>query len=194
MSLLLQGFMGTFEGAPYTVTKTHDNGLEEREYTPYKWAATKFVPNIDGDDPGQSTSPMFRRLFNYITGENETKQKIAMTIPVSTWVSTEKQGAEQSREMCFYIGQDIQDNPPKPTNEHVYIVERKPMTILTRKISGYPNETTWKQEYQNILEMAKDMNVDVDQTGYYQNGYDAPQKFINRRNELWLVKKPPQEP
>lgn len=37
--------------------------------------------------------------------------------------------------------------------------------------------------------MAKDINVDVDETGYYQNGYDAPQKFINRRNEVWLVKK-----
>jgi hypothetical protein len=63
------------------------------------------------------------------------EKKIAMTVPVSTWVSVSSDGTEEFREMCFFIGEEFQENPPKPTNELVFIKERPTMTIFTRLIS-----------------------------------------------------------
>jgi hypothetical protein len=57
-----------------------------------------------------------------------------MTVPVSTWVSVSSDGSEEFREMCFFIGEEFQENPPKPTNELVFIKERPTMTIFTRLI------------------------------------------------------------
>ena len=55
-----------------------------------------------------------------------------MTIPVSTWVDASVEGEEGSREMCFFLGEQHQQNPPKPTNELVYFKERPAMTVFTR--------------------------------------------------------------
>ena len=55
-----------------------------------------------------------------------------MTVPVSTWVGMTSEGAEETREMCFYLGKEHQENPPKPTNEKVFITERPAITIFTR--------------------------------------------------------------
>ena len=35
----LKAFTGGYEGAPYEVTKTFEDGLEERKYAPYKWVS-----------------------------------------------------------------------------------------------------------------------------------------------------------
>jgi hypothetical protein len=67
---------------------------------------------------------------------NISETKIAMTIPVSTWVRVKSDGSEEpddsSREMCFFIGQEFQENPPKPTNELVYFTVRPAMAVFTR--------------------------------------------------------------
>ena len=55
-----------------------------------------------------------------------------MTIPVSTWVDASAEGEEGSREMSFFLGEQHQQNPPKPTNELVYFKERPAMTVFTR--------------------------------------------------------------
>ena len=58
--------------------------------------------------------------------------KVAMTVPVSTWVSLTPEGTEEFREMAFFLGNDHQADPPKPTNEKVFINERPGVTVFTR--------------------------------------------------------------
>ena len=55
-----------------------------------------------------------------------------MTVPVSTWVSLTPEGTEEFREMAFFLGNDHQADPPKPTNEKVFINERPGVTVFTR--------------------------------------------------------------
>ncbi|MCX8530189.1 MAG: heme-binding protein [Rhodoluna sp.] len=55
------------------------NGIELREYQEH-WLAECNVENID--DLRTASSAAFNRLFNYISGQNEPGQKIAMTSPV----------------------------------------------------------------------------------------------------------------
>jgi len=72
------------EEAPYTVIKT-DDIFELREYAPQVLAEII----VDGDLEGAG-SKAFRPLFNYISGDNKSRGKIAMTAPVSQEQQGEK--------------------------------------------------------------------------------------------------------
>ena len=72
------------EEAPYTVIKT-DGIFELREYAPQVLAEIM----VDGELEGAGNKA-FRPLFRYISGDNQSQTKIAMTAPVSQ----EQQGEE----------------------------------------------------------------------------------------------------
>ena len=56
------------------------NGIELREYSEH-WLAECSVEDVE--DLLNASSRAFNRLFNYISGQNEPGQKIAMTSPVA---------------------------------------------------------------------------------------------------------------
>ena len=59
----------------------------------------------------------FRKLFNYISGENETNEEIKMTIPVT---QVEKKG---NMTMQFYLPSKFnKDNVPNPSRSDVEII------------------------------------------------------------------------
>ena len=97
--------------------------FEERNYEGGKnWACAIDTSN---------NNRMFMTLFGYITGANVGNKKIAMTSPVSTKWTKQSDGSYQ-KEMCFYLTEEYQANPPQPTNSRVYIVNRPAMTVFTR--------------------------------------------------------------
>jgi effector-binding domain-containing protein len=85
LSLILVGGKAmAIEEAPYQVV-TSSGMFEVREYAPHILAEIM----VDGDleDAGNKA---FRPLFNYISGANRSRAKIAMTAPVSQEPSGEK--------------------------------------------------------------------------------------------------------
>src|SRR6056297_646585 len=64
-----------YESAEYKVLES-DGRIEIREYPDLMLASTEAAFNAQGNDGS------FSRLFRYISGANEQKQKIAMTTPV----------------------------------------------------------------------------------------------------------------
>ena len=75
-------------------------------------------------------------LFGYISGANVGEKEIAMTIPVSSKWTKQSDGTFQ-KEMCFYLSEEYQADPPQPTNSRVYIVNRPAMTVYTRLVTNY---------------------------------------------------------
>lgn len=65
------------EEASYEVVKV-DGSFELRDYAPHVLAETLVDGNFD-----EAGSSAFRRLFRYISGDNRSQTKIAMTAPVS---------------------------------------------------------------------------------------------------------------
>ena len=65
------------EEAKYTVVEKEDN-FEIRDYAPYVLAETFVEGSLE--DAGNKA---FNRLFQYISGNNQTRNKVAMTAPVS---------------------------------------------------------------------------------------------------------------
>ena len=64
-----------YESAAYQVIRKSDR-IELREYPELSLVSTPMAKNEDGE------SESFMRLFGYISGENESEKKIAMTTPV----------------------------------------------------------------------------------------------------------------
>ena len=97
-----------YETAPYTVEQA-DGNFEIREYPTMNIVETK------QNRVGQEASNGFRSLFNYITGQNERRQNIAMTTPVYMQTSTEE------RTMAFVMPANMKmEEVPMPTNGQVY--------------------------------------------------------------------------
>lgn len=85
-SVVIFGALGAMatEEAKYNVL-TKDNDFEIRDYAPHILAET--VVEGDLEEAGKKA---FGRLFRYISGENRTRAKVAMTAPVSQEPKGEK--------------------------------------------------------------------------------------------------------
>ena len=94
----------------------------------------------------------FKKLFNYISGNNENKEKISMTTPVT---QIEKKG---SMTMQFYLPSKFnKDNIPSPTNSDVKILNIKGGYYAVIKYSGRASDKNFIK-HKNILknELKKD--------------------------------------
>lgn len=56
-------------------------------------------------------------------------------------------------------------------------------------MSGYfITDTAWEEEAISLKKVLKEKVPEADYQSYYRNGYDAPMRIFNRRNEVWFRK------
>ena len=88
----------------------------------------------------------FRKLFNYISGANETNEKIKMTIPVT---EIKKKG---NVTMQFYLPSKFnKDNVPNPSRSDLEIVKIEQGYYAVIRYSGRASEKNFIK-HKNILE------------------------------------------
>lgn len=103
-----------YESADYTVLESK-GVFEIREYPSLMMVTTNMNIETQGDDGS------FRRLFRYISGANETGQKVAMTTPVLIQPDKDVPG----HRMGFVIPKRVvEERVPKPSSNQVQIRER----------------------------------------------------------------------
>tara|TARA_B100000427_G_scaffold278900_1_gene248846 strand:- start:474 stop:974 length:501 start_codon:yes stop_codon:yes gene_type:complete len=77
----------------------------------------------------------FRKLFNYISGDNETKEEIKMTTPVT---QVQKEG---NMTMQFYLPEKFnKDNVPNPSSSDVEIINIEGGYYAVIRYSGRASE------------------------------------------------------
>ena len=147
--------MGT-EEASYTVEKT-DGDFQVRLYAPYVVAEVLVDGSLE-----EAGNKAFRPLFNYISGANRSKEKVAMTAPVSQQREGEKIA------MTAPVGQKALSNQwavtftmptnhtletlPVPTDEKVRLCVIPARRMATVRYSG-----TWSQKrYEHNLIRLRD--------------------------------------
>ena len=110
VALLLVGCQATragYESAAYKVVRS-DGKFELRDYPALSVVETTMTPT------GNDNDGSFNRLFGFITGQNEAKQKIAMTTPVFM------SGSDSNRTMAFVLPAKLAPGKvPKPSNASV---------------------------------------------------------------------------
>ena len=120
----------------------------------------------------------FRKLFNYISGNNENKKEISMTAPVT---QIEKKG---SMTMQFYLPSRFnKDNIPSPSNSDVKILNIKGGYYAAIIYSGRASDKNFikhKSILENELKMDDISILSLPIKATYNSPFTLP---LLRRNE-----------
>jgi len=88
----------------------------------------------------------FRKLFNYISGNNEDKKEIKMTVPVT------QENKDGNMKMQFYLPSKFnKDNAPKPSNPEIKVLNIEGGYYAVIKYSGRSSDKNFIKN-KNILE------------------------------------------
>lgn len=122
-----QATRGGYESAPYKVVRA-DGKFELRDYPSLAVVETPMAASGNSDDGS------FMRLFRFITGANEAKQKIAMTTPVFM------SGHDTNRTMAFVLPAKVNaTTAPKPADVAVAVRELPGGRFAVLRFSGGRN-------------------------------------------------------
>lgn len=126
-----------YESAQYTVVES-DGSFEVRQYPDLILVATTTrIDAQDNDAGGRDGS--FMKLFRYISGANQSEQKISMTTPVFMQQSTVETGdkAESQVQMGFVMPKEVAARGvPAPAGEGVEVRQRAGGRFAVLRFSG----------------------------------------------------------
>jgi hypothetical protein len=189
-SLLIVKPAMAIEKAKYTVLEKED-GFEIRQYDPQIVAETF----VEGDLENAGNEG-FRRLYDYISGENTEKQSISMTAPVSQKADSKKIA------MTAPVKQEMKNNRwritflmpteytletlPEPNDPRVRLTEESGSLMVAVRYSG-----TWSEEgYEENRALLEEY---IQTRGLTKTGqpvwarYDPPfMPWFLRRNEVLI--------
>lgn len=176
VGLLVAGCQATragYESAPYKVVRS-DGKFELRDYPALTVVETPMA-NPNGSDGG------FMRLFRFITGANEGKQKIAMTTPVFM------SGSATNLTMAFVLPAKINTAAvPKPVDGALTVRELPAGRFAVLRYSGgrnAKNESETVARLQSWLERERLTALSGPVYGYFDPPWTP--SFL-RRNEVML--------
>jgi hypothetical protein len=182
------------ETAPYTLLKTDETQkIEVRNYDSMVLVSTSMS--------SESGNSAFRKLFSYITGDNEGATEIAMTAPVIMNDKKDvKKGSEISMTAPVFMN-DSADNSmmsfvmpkdftlattPKPTNPEVYVSELKDYKVASIQFSGTLSDSN-VEKYTLILKTWMTENGYEAISEPVKAGYNGPLTLpMWRRNEMLI--------
>jgi hypothetical protein len=170
-----------YESAEYKVVES-DGKFEVREYPDLMLVATTTQLDSQGRDGS------FMKLFRYISGANESDQKISMTTPVFM----ENNKADSAVQMGFVMPKQLaEDGVPAPTGDGVDVLKRAGGRFAVLRFSGQLTTKTAKESEAKLRTWmaTKGLVADdsVESSGVETAGYDPP--FTPgplRRNEILI--------
>ena len=167
LSLIIAFKVMAYEEANYEVVKKNET-YEIRKYS------DRLAIETEISNQGSS----FRKLFNYISGDNENNEEIKMTTPVT---QVEKKG---SMTMQFYLPSRFnKDNIPSPSNSDVKILSIKGGYYAVIIYSGRASDKNFIK-HKNILEDELKNNDILILSPPIKATYDGPFTLpMRRRNE-----------
>ena len=162
---------GAYESAAYRVVVS-DGDFEIREYPDLVVASTAMPTRSESDNDS------FMRLFRYISGGNEAKQKVAMTTPVFM----EQPELTEPGQMEFVIPNEVASaGAPDPTDDSVQIRTREGGRFAVVRFPGRLDKQLKRlQDWIANRELIVDNETEV-------AGYDPPwTPGPMRRNEILI--------
>lgn len=163
-----------YETAAYQTTRSHDR-FEIREYPALGLVSTPMATGQQEADRGS-----FMRLFDYISGENEGTEKIAMTTPVFMDDDT----------MSFVLPEDVaEQGAPGGTNPGVSIGNFTPGRYAVYRIPGGRSDRNVESAKEALANWVEGNGLQGE-GDYLIAGYDPPfiPPFLQRNEVLIRLK------
>lgn len=190
------------ESAPYKLLKADkdeetETKIEIREYQSMVLVSTSM------DDDGRNSA--FRRLFNYIAGDNSGQREIAMTAPVYMGNdAASNEGMKISMTAPVFMNSDVAssgganvmsfvmpdsftyDSTPIPNNPKVKVSEVKNYKVAAITFSWTLSDSNVKKHTNILLDYLKQNDFNV--TGKpYTAAYNGPMTLpMYRKNEVLI--------
>ena len=170
-----------YESAEYKVVQS-DGTFEVRDYPDLMLVATTTKIDAQGRDGS------FMKLFRYISGANESEQKISMTTPVFM----ENDKADSEVQMGFVMPQEVAvEGVPNPTGPDVDVRKRAGGRFAVLRFSGRLNAELAKESEAKLRAWMGTKGLtaadSADTSGVEAASYDPP--FTPgplRRNEVLI--------
>ena len=160
------------ETYPYVVSKKYDL-FEIRNYEASLFTSVKLATN----EYKNASSKGFSILGGYIFGDNEKKEKIAMTSPVAM-------SLDDSMTMMFLVPKkNRKETLPRPNKPQIEFVEEPAKTVAAITFDGWANDKKI-EKYKEKLKAALDANGIAYTNRFYLLGYNPPFEVFNRKNEI----------
>lgn len=141
-----------YESAEYKVVES-DGHFEVREYPDLMLVATTTKIDAQGRDGS------FMKLFRYISGANESEQKISMTTPV--FMQNDKVDSEV--QMGFVMPQEVAvEGVPTPTGADVNIRKRAGGRFAVLRFSGRLNAKLAKESETKLRSWMETKGLEAD--------------------------------
>ena len=179
------------EQQPYETVKTFD-AFELRRYPAHLLAEV----TIDGtfEDAGNRA---FRSLFGYISGDNRSRAKVAMTAPViqaasGTSIAMTAPVVQQAQEgsqyrVAFVLPSSLTiDTAPEPTSTQVHVREVPESVTAALRFGGRWTETSYRRHLAELGTAITDAGLKSVGSPRFAR-YDPPFKpWFLRRNEILI--------
>ena len=176
------------EEAPYTVIKT-DDIFELREYAPQVLAEIIVDGNLEG-----AGNKAFRPLFRYISGDNKSRGKIAMTAPVSQEQKGEnismtapvsQQSVQGKWAVSFMMPASYtMETLPTPDDSNIKLRQVPARRLAAVRYSGFWSEEKYLLHKEKLEKWIKDNRFTVAGETVWAR-YNAPfTPWFMRRNEI----------
>ena len=168
--------MALYETASYEVLKEYDKHMELRKYPVYYLAQT--TSQLD-----TRYSNGFGTVFNYISGNNETSEKISMTTPVISQVEN------NTLRTSFVVPSKYKGNPPVPSSGDVQIKVFSEGYYIVIRFKGGWNDKTFTKYNDLLLNKIHQEGLKVLSEAYILR-YQPPfiPNFLKRNEIMYLVK------
>lgn len=176
------------EKARYEVIEK-EGKFEVRQYQPQILAETVVEAGFD-----EAGNVAFRRLFDYISGENRKKESIAMTAPVSQKTGSEKiamtapvnqQASEGKYAVSFLMpSKYTMETLPQPLNPDVKIRQVPARKIAAVRYSGSWSRNRYEKNKALLEEFVRKNGLRITGDDIFAR-YDPPfQIWFLKRNEV----------
>ncbi|XP_035685264.1 uncharacterized protein LOC118421868 [Branchiostoma floridae] len=164
------------------------NNFEERKIMPGKWVCKK-----SSDCSLTQTSSSLWSLLNYMSGSNDRNVTIDMTAPVLRSMNPAdlgRKGCDKDTMVCFWLPKEHQDNPPRPTEDGVYLYQsRGPVAYVTTYGGAEETEEDFSRRALKFMRNLDTAGVSFKQEYVKSVTYGGPGVPVNKRlNEIWLIK------
>lgn len=178
------------EEAKYTVVKRQD-AFELRDYAPHILAETVVDGRLE-----DASNKAFNRLFRYISGNSESRNKVAMTAPVSQSPSPEKiamtapvgqRSVGDKWAVSFMMpASSTMATLPKPNDASVILREVPARRMAAVRYSGRWSEANYKQHKLELEAWIRKNGFTIIGDPAWAR-YDPPyMPWFMRRNEILI--------
>jgi hypothetical protein len=178
------------EKVKYTVIEK-EGKFEIRQYPSYIIAET--IVEDGFDDAGNIA---FRRLFDYISGQNRSKESIAMTAPVNQVGGSEKiamtapvnqQKSEDMWAVSFIMPSKYTiENLPQPLDPNISLREILPCKMAALRYSGTWSRKRYEAKKSLLEQFISNKKLQIVGEAIFAR-YDPPfQLWFLRRNEVLI--------